>query len=490
MHTRDSEFGARRAHRFTLNVLALALVGVLSACATKGPAGSATGTGGASAASGSTSTGASAQGGTGSTAGRDAGSQSARERADVGAGGAVGGNSGDPLDGLVSRNPGSRADHPAGSSVSGTDGSAGAAGAGRGTGATGDGTDVSAVGGGSAPYDPVSEAIKREQASRGSASGDTAGRRSAAYDPVSEAIEREQASRGAASGGTAGAGSAAGDSASAVVKRDQADRPTASGASHKSGGDTLALDEGEGADGDDPVRRALRQAEKQRQAGAGEAGGPGGTGAGGAGDGTGTQGSRSGTGSQAAGAQDSSPVAEALRRAEAAEAAARERERLEAEARRGRVETAANSVLIDQDDRLQTLDGMLPMALSMDEQGLFDFDRYQLRQEVKKSLDELAEKLKTAAYDKLHILGFTDRIGTEEYNRRLSEKRAWAVAGYLMNKGVPPHKLRVVGRGEEGSVVGDDQCEGLTREAMIECLQRDRRVEIAATVKEYQLEVR
>ncbi len=298
----------------------------------------------------------------------------------------------------------------------------------------------------------------------------------ATYDPVAEALAREQQRREAAGG------SHKGGSQSELA---------ANGAPGGSKGKGAA---GTGDAESDPVKRALARAESQSGgagAGNGSAAGQGGSNGGRSGAGTGGAG---GSQSAALGGSgvpgDDSPVSAALRRAEAAAAAARERERQEAEARRGRVETAANRVLIDQDERLQTLDGMLPMALNMDEQGLFDFDRYQLRDDVKRSLDDLAEKLKSAAYDKLHILGFTDRIGTEDYNRRLSEKRAWAVAGYLMNKGVPPHKLRVVGRGEEDSVVGVEQCEGLAREEMIECLQKDRRVEIAATVKEYQLDVR
>jgi outer membrane protein OmpA-like peptidoglycan-associated protein len=163
-------------------------------------------------------------------------------------------------------------------------------------------------------------------------------------------------------------------------------------------------------------------------------------------------------------------------------------ERVEAE-KRGRIETAANRVLIDENERLQQLDGMLPMSLSLDERGMFDFDRYELRPEVKAILDVLASKLNESAYDRLHVMGFADRLGEEDYNQRLSEKRAWAVAGYLMNKGVPPYKLRVQGRGERDSQPTNDQCEGLDRPAMIECLQKDRRVEIAATVKDYQLKV-
>jgi len=468
MNFPESEFGARRVPKLAMNVLVLALAGALSACATKGPAGSAAGAGGAKGSAATAGTGSASQGGGAGGAGTGGSASSARSAAQAGAGGAAGGGSSDPFDGLVSRNSAGAADHLADSSVSDADGAGGSGGTGG-------------VAGAGAADDPVAEAIRRDQAARAAAA----------------------AAGGQAAGAAGGrAGAAASDSAGNATSRDAPTRSgTASGGSHKSGADTLADGDDGAATGGDPVKRALRQAERNRQAaaagGAGAAGegaagaaGAGGAGAAGSAAGSSAAGAGAGTAGGASRYADDSPVARALRQAEAAEAAARERDRLEAEARRGRVETAANSVLIDQDDRLQTLGGMLPMALNMDEQGLFDFDRYQLRDEVKKSLDEVAEKLKTAAYDKLHILGFTDRIGTEEYNRRLSEKRAWAVAGYLMNKGVPPHKLRVVGRGEEGSVVGDEQCEGLTREAMIECLQRDRRVEIAATVKEYQLEVR
>jgi outer membrane protein OmpA-like peptidoglycan-associated protein len=200
---------------------------------------------------------------------------------------------------------------------------------------------------------------------------------------------------------------------------------------------------------------------------------------------TGAAGSASNGGPGAKGAYGDAadPVAEALRRAEDALRDARR----EAAERRGRVDTAGSSVKIEENERQQTLDGMLPMALDMDERGLFEFDRYELRNEVKSTLDLLAEKLKAAEYDRLVILGYTDRIGTDEYNRQLSDKRAWTVAGYLMDRGVPPHKLKVEGRGERDSIAGDEACEGLKRAEMIQCLQRDRRVEIAATVKEYNL---
>lgn len=146
-------------------------------------------------------------------------------------------------------------------------------------------------------------------------------------------------------------------------------------------------------------------------------------------------------------------------------------------------------MVIDQDEKLQTLGGTLPATFNMDEKGQFEFDKYELTAEIKAKLDEIGEKLKDAPYDRLIVHGYTDRIGTEEYNQQLSEKRAWAVAGYLMDKGVPPYKLTVVGRGKAAPLSTPDDCKGLKRDALIDCLQRDRRVEVVATLKEYNLKV-
>jgi outer membrane protein OmpA-like peptidoglycan-associated protein len=155
-------------------------------------------------------------------------------------------------------------------------------------------------------------------------------------------------------------------------------------------------------------------------------------------------------------------------------------------ARQGRVEAAANRIEFREGEKAQTLDGLLPMVLAMNENGMFEFDRYELDDDVRASLDQLAAKLSDAPYERLVVTGFTDRIGNAAYNQTLSEKRAWAVAGYLMEKGVPPVKLKVEGRGERDAVTDFEACRGLKRAEMIDCLQRDRRVEVVATVREYE----
>jgi outer membrane protein OmpA-like peptidoglycan-associated protein len=146
------------------------------------------------------------------------------------------------------------------------------------------------------------------------------------------------------------------------------------------------------------------------------------------------------------------------------------------------VEVPGGRVEINEEYQPLTLGGALPVVLGVNEEGRFDFDQYALRDEVKAILDALAETLKSAEYDRLDIIGYTDRIGSVDYNQRLSELRAYAVAQYLMRKGVPEHKVRYEGRGDKDPLTLADECQGLAREDLIACLQRDRRVEIEASI--------
>jgi glycine C-acetyltransferase len=146
------------------------------------------------------------------------------------------------------------------------------------------------------------------------------------------------------------------------------------------------------------------------------------------------------------------------------------------------IDVPSGQVKVDEEYRPQTLGGVLPLILGVNEEGRFDFDQYSLRPEVKRILDQLAEQLKMAEYDRLDIVGYTDRIGTNDYNRRLSELRAYAVAPYLMSRGVPENKVRYEGRGDKQPLTASGDCKGLAREELITCLQNDRRVEIEASI--------
>jgi outer membrane protein OmpA-like peptidoglycan-associated protein len=147
------------------------------------------------------------------------------------------------------------------------------------------------------------------------------------------------------------------------------------------------------------------------------------------------------------------------------------------------IEVPNKNVKVDEEFKPQTLGGMLPLVLGVNEEGRFDFDQYALREEVKGVLDELSDKLRGAEFDRLDIIGYTDRIGTRDYNKRLSELRAWSVAQYLIQKGVPENKVFYEGRGDKDPVTRNDECTGLGRAELITCLQKDWRVEIEASIR-------
>jgi len=79
----------------------------------------------------------------------------------------------------------------------------------------------------------------------------------------------------------------------------------------------------------------------------------------------------------------------------------------------------------------------------------FDFDRYTLRAEAHKELDEAVKTLEGNPALRIQIAGHTCNIGTAEYNLVLGERRAKAVQDYLVGHGVPANRLSIVSFGEE-----------------------------------------
>jgi OOP family OmpA-OmpF porin len=114
----------------------------------------------------------------------------------------------------------------------------------------------------------------------------------------------------------------------------------------------------------------------------------------------------------------------------------------------------------------------------------FSFDSSVVQPAEAPKLDEFAGRIKGSSFDRLDAVGHADRIGTSVYNLGLSKRRAEAVQAYLAGKGVEAARIRVEAKGEDQSVTGD-ACKKMGPEnrknrKLIECLQRDRRVELSA----------
>jgi OmpA-OmpF porin, OOP family len=116
--------------------------------------------------------------------------------------------------------------------------------------------------------------------------------------------------------------------------------------------------------------------------------------------------------------------------------------------------------------------------ISLSSDVLFEFDKAELRPTGQQKLDEISDRLKGANVQQVLAIGHADRIGSEQYNKELSEKRAAAVRDYLASKGVDQNRVQSEGRGESQPVTGD-QCKGQrANQKLIACLQPDRRVDI------------
>ncbi len=74
------------------------------------------------------------------------------------------------------------------------------------------------------------------------------------------------------------------------------------------------------------------------------------------------------------------------------------------------------------------------------------------------------------------VTGHTDRIGSHEYNQKLSEKRANAVKAYLVKKGMKAELIETMGAGKTQPVPGISCKDDLPRAKLIECLAPNRRV--------------
>jgi len=112
---------------------------------------------------------------------------------------------------------------------------------------------------------------------------------------------------------------------------------------------------------------------------------------------------------------------------------------------------------------------------------LFAFNKAELTSAGEQKLDELAQSAKGTDVDKVVLTGHADRIGSEDYNQKLSEDRAQAVADYLASKGVERSHLQVEAKGKSEPITGN-QCDKLGPEnnknqKLIACLQPDRRVD-------------
>jgi OOP family OmpA-OmpF porin len=98
----------------------------------------------------------------------------------------------------------------------------------------------------------------------------------------------------------------------------------------------------------------------------------------------------------------------------------------------------------------------------------FDFDKATIKPEFEGVLEAGADVLKENPGVRVQVAGYTDSVGTDEYNQGLSERRANAVRDYLASHGVDASRLTAVGFGESNPVADNATADGRSQNRRVE----------------------
>jgi OmpA-OmpF porin, OOP family len=113
---------------------------------------------------------------------------------------------------------------------------------------------------------------------------------------------------------------------------------------------------------------------------------------------------------------------------------------------------------------------------------LFDTGMATLKPGAYTTIDRLAEVLKQAPDRKVMIEGHTDSVGSDDYNRQLSERRAAAVQTALLERGVASNQITATGKGETFPVASNDNPGGRQQNRRVEMVFTDNASQVASDV--------
>jgi outer membrane protein OmpA-like peptidoglycan-associated protein len=83
---------------------------------------------------------------------------------------------------------------------------------------------------------------------------------------------------------------------------------------------------------------------------------------------------------------------------------------------------------------------------------LFDFNKYTLKPDAREKLAKVSGILLAYPNLKLQVEGYTDNIGSDDYNQKLSEQRADAVRDYLVSQSVADNSITATGFGKSDPI--------------------------------------
>lgn len=98
----------------------------------------------------------------------------------------------------------------------------------------------------------------------------------------------------------------------------------------------------------------------------------------------------------------------------------------------------------------------------------FEFDKARLMLDSKTVLRKVSESLNNEPDVKIIIMGHTDSMGSDAYNKRLSQERAQSVVNYLSTQGISSSRMQAIGYGESKPAASNSTEEGRERNRRVE----------------------
>ena len=170
-------------------------------------------------------------------------------------------------------------------------------------------------------------------------------------------------------------------------------------------------------------------------------------------------------------AQEQQQLADQARlQAQQADQKAQEADRLRAQAEQAQ-QQLRQQLLQQFNVILETRDTARGLIVNMSD-VLFDFNKYTLRPAAREKLAKISGIILSHPGLTLEVDGYTDSIGSENYNLKLSEQRAGGVRDYLLGEGIAPDNITARGFGKDNPVSSNDNAAGR---------QKNRRVEMVVS---------
>ncbi len=112
------------------------------------------------------------------------------------------------------------------------------------------------------------------------------------------------------------------------------------------------------------------------------------------------------------------------------------------------------------------------LVVNMPQDVLFATDSANLRPDLSRDIQSVANNLLKYPNSRIEVIGHTDNSGTAAYNQDLSQRRAVAVAQVLRNSGVPSNRISSYGRGEDQPIASNLSPAGRAQNRRVEIIIR------------------